>query len=525
MNKKPIITLDAITVRLRDKTYLRNTSWQINSGENWAVLGPNGAGKTTLARSLFGGVPVVGGRIIHHQHDPSGAPVWDVIGYVSPEQHRQIVERENLQLDSRDFSGNIDEITTVEDIILGRAYSQEPGNDDNRNRLGKVARRLQLQSVLNRNILSISSGEMIKTLIARALMKDPRLLILDEPFDGLDRQSRRALKKVIEELMTDRIQVILITHRFDEIMADISHVLFLKDGCVYRSGRKEKMINDAAIKDIYGLENSLRDAVNVLEPFYGADGNRKSAGSTNNNGKPGRVLIEMKNTTVQYKDVVVLDKINWTVKQGENWMILGPNGAGKTTTLKLVLGENLQAYANEIYLFGRRKGSGENIWEIKKNIGFISSELQARYPKHVSVFDVICSGFFDSFGLYRLCSDAQKDIARAWTNTLGIDPLAGQKFEQLSHGQRQLALIARAMVKSPVLLMLDEPCDGLDISNRNRLLEILEYIGDNTDTNLIYVTHHEEESLACLTNVLKLERGKVVSMTAVRPAGPIAGRV
>jgi molybdate transport system ATP-binding protein len=522
MNNKPIITLDDITVRLRDKTYLRNTSWQINSGENWAVLGPNGAGKTTLARSLFGGVPVVGGRIIHHEHDPNGASVWDVIGYVSPEQHRQIVERENLQLDSRDFSGNIDEITTVEDIILGRTYSQDPDNTNNRHRLSGVARRLQLQSILNRNILSISSGEMTKILIARALMKKPRLLVLDEPFDGLDRQSRRALKKVIEELMADKIQIILITHRFDEIMADISHVLFLKDGCVYLSGRKQDIINDEIINDIYELEeNSLLDSFNALKPFYGADDIRQSAGSASNGDAPGRVLIEMKNTTVRYKEVVVLDNINWTVKQGENWMILGPNGAGKTTTLKLVLGENLQAYANEIYLFGRKKGSGENVWEIKKNIGFISSELQARYPKHVSVFDVICSGFFDSFGLYRLCSDAQKDIARAWTSTLGLDPLADQKFEQLSHGQRQLALIARAMVKSPVLLMLDEPCDGLDISNRTRLLEILEYIGDNTDTNLVYVTHHEEESLACITNVLKLDRGKVVDVQTVRPVGSL----
>ena len=515
MEKEPIITLDDITVRLRDKVYLQDTSWRINSGENWAVLGPNGAGKTSLARSLFGGVPIVKGRITHHFNTDNWAEIYDAIGYVSPEQHREIMEKENLQLDSRDFSGNIDEVTTVADIILSRAYSNESDtvNSGQSHRLGRVADRLQLSAILDRNILSISSGEMTKTLIARALMKDPQLLILDEPFDGLDRQSRQTLKTVIEELMKDRIQTILITHRFDEIMTDISHVLFLREGAVHRCGQKNDMLTKAVIDELYGLKNRKPQTTAELKPLAGNGVKPGRLGDREKGDPTGTVLIEMKNTTVRYKDVVVLNGINWTVRQGENWMVLGPNGAGKTTTLRLITGENLQAYANDIYLFGRKKGSGENVWEIKQNIGFISSELQARYPKHIGVFDVVCSGFFDSIGLYRLCSTEQKEVAAAWTKMLGIEELAEQKFEQLSHGQRQLALIARAMVKSPVLLMLDEPCDGLDIANRKRLLEILEFIGAETDTNLIYVTHHEQDSLACITNVLRLDQGKIVDLT------------
>ncbi len=511
--KAPIITLEDITVRLRDKIYLQNTSWRINRDENWAVLGPNGAGKTSLARSLYGGVPIVKGRITHHYDTQNWAEIYDSIGYVSPEQHREIMEKENLQLDSRDFSGNIDEVTTVEDVILGRAFSNQPPamDADFSHRLGPVAVKLKLSGILDRNILTISSGEMTKTLIARALIKEPQLLILDEPFDGLDRQSRTRMKAVIEALMHDGIQIILITHRFDEIMESVSHVLFLKDGCVYRSGRKTELLNESVINELYGFDtrrppiaSELREAEDAALQPDRADGGTKGEQS-------GSILIQMKNTTVRYKGVVVLDGINWTVRQGENWMVLGPNGAGKTTTLKLVTGENLQAYANDIYLFGRKKGTGENVWEIKQNIGFISSELQARYPKHIGVFDIVCSGFFDSIGLYRLCTSEQKEIAADWTNMLGLDKLAGQKFEQLSHGQRQLALIARAMVKSPVLLMLDEPCDGLDISNRKRLLKILEHIGSKTDTNLIYVTHHEEDCLECITHVLQLDQGKVIA--------------
>ena len=512
MKKEPVVTLDAVTVRLRDKIYLQNTSWQINSAESWAVLGPNGAGKTTLAKSLFGGVPVVEGRITHHYGTEGSVPIFDTIGYVSPEQQRGILEKENLQLDSRDFSGNIHEITTVEDIILDRTYPHEPDNTDYGYRLGKVANRLHIESILGRNILSISSGEMAKTLIARALLKKPRLLILDEPYEGLDHQSRRSLKHMLESLIDDHIQLVLITHRFDEIMSNISHVLLLKNGSVYQSGERDEVLTQETLDGLYELENRLPAQPGRLSRFSKTHKDNGSDQSANGAKAAENVLIKMKDTTVRYKDLTVLDKVNWTVKQGDNWMILGPNGAGKTTLLKLILGENMQAYANEIYLFGRKKGSGENVWDIKKNIGFISSELQARYPTHLTAFDVVCSGFFDSIGLYRLCSDDQKDTARTWIDTLGVAYLADQKFGHLSHGQCQLVLIARAMVKSPVLLMLDEPCDGLDIANRDRLLQLLDIIGENTDTNLIYVTHDKEETLSCISHVLVLDRGKIVDI-------------
>jgi molybdate transport system ATP-binding protein len=513
MKNEPIITLDAITVRLRDKVYLQNTSWQIKGGENWAVIGPNGAGKTTLAKSLFGGVPVVGGRITHHYDTRDAESIYDAIGYVSPEQQRSIMEKENLQLDSRDFSGNIDEVTTVEDIILGRAYRHEPDTTDFSHRLGDVARQLQIEAILHRNILSISSGEMAKTLIARALLKKPRLLILDEPYDGLDHGSRRSLKHLLERLIDDHIQMVLITHRFEEIMSNISHVLLLKNGGVYQHGRRDEVLTPEILDGLYRRESHLPEEPHHLPAFSDILKHTRPDHSPHHEDARENVLIQMNDTTVKYHDVTVLDRVNWRVTQGDNWMILGPNGAGKTTLLKLVLGENQQAYANDIYLFGKKKGSGESVWDIKKNIGFISSELQARYPGHLSAFQVVCSGFFDSIGLYRLCSKSQKETARAWIETLGISNLAHQKFGLLSHGQCQLVLIARAMVKSPVLLMLDEPCDGLDITNRDRLLQLLGIIGEHTDTHLIYVTHHKEEIIPCITHVLSLDRGKVVRIS------------
>jgi molybdate transport system ATP-binding protein len=354
---------------------------------------------------------------------------------------------------------------------------------------------------------------MAKTLIARALLKKPRLLVLDEPYDGLDHQSRRSLKTLLEGLIADHIQVVLITHRIEEIMSNISHVLLLKNGGVFQHGKRDDILTKKILDDLYRSEKNMPAKPDPRSLFSSSREQKKPARSAKDENGTENALIKMINTTVRFKDVTVLHKVNWTVRQGQNWMILGPNGSGKTTLLKLVLGENLQAYANEIYLFGRKKGSGESVWEIKQNIGFISSELQARYPRHLGAFDVVCSGFFDSIGLYRLCSDRQKNTARAWIETLGIASLAEQNFGQLSHGQCQLVLIARAMVKSPVLLILDEPCDGLDIVNRNKLLSLLGFIGDHTDTNLVYITHHMAEMIPCITHVLSLDHGNVVSRT------------
>jgi molybdate transport system ATP-binding protein len=175
----------------------------------------------------------------------------------------------------------------------------------------------------------------------------------------------------------------------------------------------------------------------------------------------------------------------------------------------LILGDHLQGYANDIILFGRPKGSGETLWEIKKRIGIVSSELQVQYRKKMSAYEVIASGFYDSIGLYQSPTAEQKEAVDRWVAHLRIEDIAREPYHHLSYGQRRLILLARAMVKSPVLLIVDEPCHGLDIPNRIRILEILEKIG-STGTHLLYVTNHAEEILNCISHVLQLEKGKVI---------------
>jgi molybdate transport system ATP-binding protein len=329
-------------------------------------------------------------------------------------------------------------------------------------------------------------------MIAQALLKSPRLLILDEPFEGLDVSARSKLTQVINGLMNDQRQIILVTNRLAQIPPKISHVLGLKKGKVLFQGRREDCLDADKIEHLYHHEDSYVDRISFIKQF-----------DDNTLEKIPDVLVEMKKTTVRYKDVVVLNKLNWQMKRGENWAIAGPNGAGKTTLLSLIAGDNLQAYANEIYLFGRRRGSGESIWEIKERIGMISSEFQIRYRKSIKVLDVILSGFFDSVGLYRQTTSTQRKIAEQWIEYLHMTDKTDKFYNRLSYGEQRLVLLARAMAKMPMLLILDEPCQGLDRTNRRMILDVVDAIALNKKTHILYVTHHADEIPDCITHMLQ----------------------
>ena len=519
MKPKPLITLENTSVRLRDRPYLQNISWQFNFKENWAILGPNGSGKTTFAKSLFGEVPIVKGRIIFHfskRERQNPATISKAIGYVSPELQRDIIEHETLKDRFRDFSGKIDDVTQVKHIILDRVLDPANAVGDEK-KLHRIAKKIGIEDLLERDVKCLSTGEMNTVLIAKALMRRPKLLILDEPFDGLDQQSRNSLANTIIDLTRTNIHLILITHRFEEIISNITHVLLLKQGRIYRAGRKKDIFTPHNIRRVYEIDRPSdqpdpHELLNTLPAFK----RKRPPLSQNKKTAQAKILIEMKNVTVKYNRKRILDRITWIVKDGENWAITGPHGAGKSTILTLIRGDNLQAYANEIYLFGKKRGSGESIWDIRKKIGYIASDLQLRQRKNIDAFDVVCSGFFDSNGLYRRCSSDELSIAGQWTQFLNIADLADQKFGRLSHGQRQLVLIARAMVKSPEFLILDEPFQGLDIKNKAKLEGILETIGAHTHTNLIFVPDQDAEILNCMTHELKMERGKITNRRCLR---------
>jgi molybdate transport system ATP-binding protein len=515
--KKPFISVENITCRVQNRLMLQNSTWRIHSDEHWAILGPNGAGKSTFVRALWGGVPLLKGKILFHFSDQKTEEYLlsqrEAIGYVSFETHHRLMEHEEMQEDLRAFANKTGEMTTARDVIFSSVLASRPLRAEDEARCGEIADLLEIGPLLQKNITSLSTGEMRKTLIARAWIKAPKLLILDEPFDGLDETARRSLAESINHLMTGSTRVILVVHRLEEILSHITHVLFIKEGQLFMQGPKEYLLTSENISQLYGCQLQLEQENGRYFVSFGNDDGEPMATATMAGASDPNVpdiLIEMRDTTVQYHGLPVLNRLNWVMRRGENWAILGPNGSGKSTILKLILGDNLQGYANQVILFGRQKGTGETLWEIKKRIGAVSSELQVQYRKKMSAYDVIASGFYDSIGLYQYPTSEQKKIVDQWIQLLCIEDIAHQSFHQLSYGQRRMILLARAMVKSPALLIVDEPCHGLDIPNRKRVLAILERIG-HTQTNLLYVTNHKEEILDCVTHVMRLQKGKVLS--------------
>jgi molybdate transport system ATP-binding protein len=228
----------------------------------------------------------------------------------------------------------------------------------------------------------------------------------------------------------------------------------------------------------------------------------------------------MRGVSISYGGVQILEGVDWSVRAGENWALLGPNGAGKTTLLSLILGDNPQAYANDVTLFGKRRGSGDTIWELKERIGWVAPELHLYYPKNVSCFEVVCSGFHDTIGFHGRCSSRQCETARAWLQRLGLSQVAGLRFGAVSEGEQRLVLIARALVKEPKLLVFDEPCQGLDAEKRDKVLRLVETLGDHATSSLIYVSHHRDALPGSITHLMRLEGGRVVGSGRVRDVDP-----
>ena len=318
-------------------------------------------------------------------------------------------------------------------------------------------------SVDGRPLVTLSSGELRKYQLRRALESGTKVLVIDNPYIGLDPQARKVLTRQLTELAATTT-LVLVLSRVAEIPPFITHVVLVADGQL-----GEKVPREAYL-----------DA--VLPP----------------------AVIRMRGVTISYGERVILDALDWTVREGEHWALTGANGSGKSTLLSLICADNPKAYACDIELFGRPRGSGETIWDIKKNIGFVSPELHRAFQVDAPALDIVASGLFDTEGLYRHPTEEQYACARRWMAEFGIEDLAEKPFLRLSSGQQRLCLVARAFVKDPRLYVLDEPLHGLDEPQRRRVKVLLDRFCGAPGKTLLMVTHYPEEYPACIDHSLTL---------------------
>lgn len=459
---------DIRTLNLNDLT--------INAGESWAFVGANGSGKSALARALAGSLP---------QQKGERQCTFTRVAHLSFEQLQKLVsdewQRNNTDLLSPDED---DTGRTTAEII------QEEVKDAAR--CQQLAELFGITPLLTRRFKYLSTGETRKALLCQALMPQPDLLILDEPFDGLDVKSREQLARLLGELSTQGYTVIVVLNRFDEIPDFVQHAGVLADCALIEVGEKQTLLEQALIAQLAHSEKLAGVAL--------PEADDPSARYTLPENQP-RIIL--RDGVVEYNDRPILHKLSWTVNSGEHWQIVGPNGAGKSTLLSLVTGDHPQGYSNDLTLFGRRRGSGETIWDIKKHIGYVSSNLHLDYRVSTTVRNVVLSGYFDSIGIYQAVSDRQQKLARQWLNMLGMDnTIADAPFHSLSWGQQRLALIARALVKHPTLLILDEPLQGLDPLNRQLVRRFIDILIGEGETQLLFVSHHAEDAPECITKRL-----------------------
>jgi len=469
------IIFNKVTVNFDDRFTLSGIDWTIEQNQHWVITGTNGAGKSALAAALAGVGDIENGSI-------SGLP--KSVGLVSFEAQAELIAKE-LKKDDADIMDVISLGTPVHEMIFDQCKDPE---------LAKaLVEKFGLTPLLDRAFRKLSTGETRKVMLIRALSSKPDLLILDEPFDGLDVDTLAMLQAHLASIV-DTTPMVLVLNRFDEMPDFITHIAYIDKGHVELTVDKS---DKNAFNELYQLLHLKTTDLNVPE----ADPTNKLPALD-----PSQPLVKLQQATIQYGDTIIVDKLDWTIQQGQHWQLSGPNGSGKTCVLSLITGDHPQCYSNDIFVFGFQRGNGESIWQIKQFIGYVSTSLQWEYRVSTSCKNVIISGFYDSIGMYSKPTDNQMKIADQWLALLGMKDRADQPFNKLSYGDQRLLLIARAMVKHPPLLLLDEPCLGLDDMNRQLVLALIEKICQGSETTVLYVNHHAEDQIKGIENYLGLKK-------------------
>jgi molybdate transport system ATP-binding protein len=409
------------------------------------VVGPNGGGKSTAARRLALGVP--------------GAELLSA-------ETQQAFYEDQLARDESNFNQGVDTSVTLGKLV-GEAARAHP-----------LVTALRLEAIWNRGYRLLSTGEGRKVLLLRAVLRAPPLLVLDEPFDGLDVAARQELARAIE-VVAQRLPVVVAgAFRADQLPFDPEHVTQV-------NVIEQRRVVFSGSVQAWRARGAVTGEVHLPPPVH--------LGSFYEPVDPKVPLIVLRQGRVAYGDHVIFDHLDFTVHPGAHTLIEGPNGSGKSTLLELFTGDHPQAYSNDLHLFGRKRGSGETVWDIKKNVGLVSGQLHRNYRVGGSVEDVLVSGLFDSIGVYRETEPSHRTRATAWLEWLAIDATLDTAFRELSYGQQRLVLIARAAIKVPPLLVLDEPTSGLDAENRERVHVLVESLCTQQLSTVLMVTHLDDE--------------------------------
>ena len=428
-----------------------------------AIVGPNGSGKTRYVEQMRRQMASDSVRYIAFC-DSYGAQT-DRAYYLQLRWNQHDIDAETPtvgQALERNYR------LTGDDTPQRREYQQQ------------LIAMMGLDDALDKYVIQLSSGELRKLQLIKTLLSHPRTLIIDNPFIGLDPNTRQQLKDLLRQLAEkEDITIYLVVARESDIP---EYAEVWNEKGVKRSEREMKRTIDLPTE-----QTSL--SLPFHSPFT----------------PPSLPVVEMHHVTIRYGSRIILNDINWTIRQGEHWALTGRNGSGKSTLLSLICADNPQGYACDISLFGRRRGTGETIWDIKRRIGYVSPEMHRSYQRNLPAIQIVASGLKDTVGLYTRPNEQEKEQCRQAMRIFGIGDMADRPFLTLSSGEQRLVLLARAFVKDPDLLILDEPLHGLDDHNSAMVKSIIESYCSRPEKTLIMVSHYEEELPSCINKRMELK--------------------
>ena len=449
-------------IHLTDCQYdgLAVPDWSIQSGDSWCVFGRNGSGKHLIDQLLAGEVMPSHG-VVERRLDS------DQIALISFERQQATYEEE-WRLAATDIIPEDEWGTRVAEFLPQQRLEDQ------------LIDQLNMRHRLQAFYRELSTGESRKLMVLKALLDEAELLICDNPFDSLDQGAVQALSETFRLAVASGVAVILLLSNRSDIPEWVEKFGHLEVGLLTAfAGPRDAQLAQ--------LETAIGTGA-IVQPGIPDDAIRLETYD-----KP--YIAELNQCTVRYGDRNVLDALTVKVEPLQHTLVTGENGAGKSTLLGLITGDCMQCFSNDVTVFGHRRGGGESVWDIKRQLGLVSNDLHRRYTVRCEVLSVVCSGFFDSIGLYDSPTEPQIRLGREWLRAVEMADQAETPFQSLSYGDQRLVLVARAMVKSPLLLVLDEPTQGLDELNRERILGFMSAIEARRHSTLLFVSHREDEFL------------------------------
>ncbi|MCQ2975565.1 MAG: ATP-binding cassette domain-containing protein [Bacteroidales bacterium] len=451
----------------------------ILKGENPTIIGANGAGKSKLADIICGKVTIKSGEM-NFSFLPKGVLFKKgTIIKAGFESAYTMADYSSMYYQQRFNATENDFTPTVLDLL----------NKIDNPKKDFWIKKLKLESLFNKHLIMLSSGELRRFLIANILMQNPEIIIFDNPFIGLDIDTKHELNQLFTEIANQQEMIFIIPDPKE--IPDVSKsVIPVKNMQVLSKISKEEFLSNKEFQQNLFPTLSIKNTTLPIPEHTDL--------------KPFNIVAKLSNITIKYPTRTLFENLNWTILQGEKWALTGKNGSGKSTLLSLITADNPKAYNMDITLFDKKRGTGESIWDIKKRIGYISSEMHLFFRENQPCIKVVASGLFDTQGLYRQCNENQYEKALQIMKIFGIENLANNLFLKTSDGEQRLVLLARTMIKNPDLLILDEPLHGLDAINKNHAKNIINQYSMQKNRTIIIVTHNPENIPECITKKFEL---------------------